>query len=227
MKRVAVVGMGFMGRTHYGVWRKLRGAKVVAVCDSNLARLTAGGKGNLGSTDAALDLKGVDVFSDFDEMLARGGVDIVDITLPTFLHPVMAKKAMSAGCDVLCEKPMALSAKICDEMLRAAKTHRRHLMIGQCTRFSDIHVYMKKLIDTGKYGISKTGDNPVQHPLAREGHFLIYPEFASLISEKVVFTQWRRGVGAYRPHNNLGIHLRMGSPLPSSRGFRRGCRAVA
>lgn len=152
MKRVAVVGMGFMGRTHYGVWRKLRGAKVVAVCDSNLARLTAGVKGNLGSTDAALDLKGVDVFSDFDEMLARGGIDIVDITLPTFLHPVMAKKAMSAGCDVLCEKPMALSAKICDEMLRAAKTHRRHLMIGQCTRFSDIHVYMKKLIDTGKYG---------------------------------------------------------------------------
>ena len=54
-----------------------------------------------------------------------------------------------------------------------------------------------------------------------------HPEFASLISEKVVFTQWRRGVGAYRHHNNLGIHLRMGSPLPSSRGFRRGCRAVA
>jgi CubicO group peptidase (beta-lactamase class C family) len=54
-----------------------------------------------------------------------------------------------------------------------------------------------------------------------------FPEFASLISEKVVFTQWRRGVGAYRPHNNLGIHLRMDSPSPSSRGFRRGCRAVA
>ena len=48
-----------------------------------------------------------------------------------------------------------------------------------------------------------------------------------MISEKVVFTLWRCGGGAYRPHNNLGIHLRMGSPLPSSRGFRRGCRAVA
>jgi len=152
MKRVAVVGMGFMGRTHYGVWRKLRGAKVVAVCDSNLARLTAKVEGNAGNADATLDLKGVGVFADFDEMLAKGGIDIVDITLPTFLHPVMVKKALAAGCDVLCEKPMALSAKVCDEMLAAAKRHRRRLMIGQCTRFSDIHVYMKKLIDTGKYG---------------------------------------------------------------------------
>ena len=53
---------------------------------------------------------------------------------------------------------------------------------------------------------------------ARNAQDRFLPEFASLISEKVVFTQWRRGVGAHRPHNNLGIHLRMGSPLPSSRG---------
>ena len=36
---VAIAGFGFMGRTHYGNWKKLRGAKVVAICDSNLAQL--------------------------------------------------------------------------------------------------------------------------------------------------------------------------------------------
>ena len=39
MKKIAIVGFGFMGRMHYGCWKKLRGAKVVAICDSNLAQL--------------------------------------------------------------------------------------------------------------------------------------------------------------------------------------------
>ena len=41
MKKVAIVGFGFMGKTHYGAWKKCRGAKVVAICDSNLSQLTA------------------------------------------------------------------------------------------------------------------------------------------------------------------------------------------
>ena len=49
--KVAIVGFGFMGRTHYGVWKKLRNAKVVCVCDSNLAQITAKTKGNLDEKD--------------------------------------------------------------------------------------------------------------------------------------------------------------------------------
>ena len=47
MKRVALVGFGFMGRTHYGAWKKCRGAKVVAVCVTNLAHLSAKVEGNI------------------------------------------------------------------------------------------------------------------------------------------------------------------------------------
>ena len=47
MKKVAIVGFGFMGKTHYGAWKKCRGAKVVAICDSNLAQLTAKVVGNI------------------------------------------------------------------------------------------------------------------------------------------------------------------------------------
>ena len=48
---VAIVGFGFMGRTHYGVWKKLRNARVACVCDSNLAQITAKTKGNLDVAD--------------------------------------------------------------------------------------------------------------------------------------------------------------------------------
>ena len=46
MKKVAIVGFGFMGRMHYGCWKRLGGAKVAALCDSNLAQLkrASGGK---------------------------------------------------------------------------------------------------------------------------------------------------------------------------------------
>ena len=46
MKKVAFVGFGFMGRMHYGCWKRLGGAKVAALCDSNLAQLkrASGGK---------------------------------------------------------------------------------------------------------------------------------------------------------------------------------------
>ena len=46
MKKVAIVGFGFMGRMHYGCWKRLCGAKVAALCDSNLAQLkrASGGK---------------------------------------------------------------------------------------------------------------------------------------------------------------------------------------
>ena len=88
MKRVAIVGFGFMGKAHCGAWKKCRGAKVTAVCDSNLAQLTAKVTGNIkGAADNSTLPDSVRVFDDFNAMLAAGGFDIVDITLPTPLHP--------------------------------------------------------------------------------------------------------------------------------------------
>ena len=153
MKKVAIVGFGFMGKTHYGAWRKCRGAKVVAICDSNLAQLTAKVKGNIkGVADNSAVPKSVKVYDDFAAMLAAGGFDIVDITLPTLLHPKMSVAALEAGYHVLCEKPMALELKDCDRMLAAAKKAKRELLIAHCVRFFPENVYVRELVRSGKYG---------------------------------------------------------------------------
>ena len=71
MNRVAIVGYGFMGKTHYGAWKKAPGAKVVAVCDSNLAQLTAKTVGNVkGAADNSKLPKTMKVYDSFDKMLA-------------------------------------------------------------------------------------------------------------------------------------------------------------
>lgn len=153
MKKVAIVGFGFMGKTHYGAWRKCRGAKVVAVCDSNLAQLTAKVVGNIkGAADNTALPKSVKVYEDFGTMLAAGGFDIVDITLPTLLHPKTTIAALQAGYHVLCEKPMALELKDCDRMLAAAKAAKRQLLVAQCVRFFPENAYVRELVKSGRYG---------------------------------------------------------------------------
>ena len=152
MKKIAIVGFGFMGRMHYGCWKKLRGAKVTALCDSNLAQMKKASGGNIAGADQSTDYGDAKIYDDFDAMLAAGGFDIVDITLPTPLHPGMSAKALAAGYNVLCEKPMALDAKACDRMLAAARKARGKFMVAQCLRFWPTYVYLKKLMEKGTYG---------------------------------------------------------------------------
>ena len=73
MTKIAIVGFGFMGRMHYGNWKKIRGAKVVAICDANLAQLTTVTGGNIAGSEATTDLSGVDIYDDFAKMVAAGG----------------------------------------------------------------------------------------------------------------------------------------------------------
>ncbi len=155
MKRlnVAIVGFGFMGRTHYGVWRRLRGARVACVCDSNLAQITAKTKGNLDVADDTDLPKSVRVYESFDEMLdAERGLDVVDVTLPTPLHAPMAVKALGRGLNVLCEKPMAVDAKTCDAMVAAEGRSRGKLMVAQCVRYWPEYVALKEYVDSGRFG---------------------------------------------------------------------------
>ena len=153
MRKIAIVGYGFMGRTHYGAWRKCPGAKVVAVCDSNLAQVTASVSGNIkGAADNSALPKSVKVWGDFGEMIAAGGLDVVDITLPTPLHAKMTIAALEAGCHVLCEKPMALALRDCDAMLAAAKKARRVLLVAQCVRFFPEYAWLADAVRCGRFG---------------------------------------------------------------------------
>ncbi len=176
MTRIAIAGFGFMGRMHYGNWKKMRGAKVVAICDANLAQLTRVTGGNLGVGATDTDFTGVAVYDDFAKMLSAGGFDAVDVTLPTPLHPDMSIAALKAGCHVLCEKPMALSVKDCDRMLAAARRARRTLLVAHCLRFWPEYVALKRIVDSGRYGnvvaASFRRSSPAPDPKGPHGWFL-------------------------------------------------------
>ena len=155
VKRVAIVGFGFMGRMHYGNWKKMKGAKVVALCDKDATQFTAPTKGgNISGADATTDFGEAIIYDDFDRMLAEAQPDVISLTLPTPLHVPLTVKALAAGVSVLCEKPMALNAADCNKMIQAAKKAPKgaKLMIAHCLRFWPSYVFLKKLVDSKKYG---------------------------------------------------------------------------
>ena len=154
MKRIGIVGFGFMGHAHFKNYKEINGAQVVAICDIVEQKLTGkyGPAGNIACTEQELDLTGCDVFTDADKMFKDADLDAVSITLPTFLHKEYTIKALNAGLDVICEKPMALNSADCQVMADAAEKCGKVLQVGHCIRFWPEYVKTKELVDSGKYG---------------------------------------------------------------------------
>lgn len=155
MIRVGIVGLGYMGRMHYRCWSSLPGARVTAVCEANPKTLAAAGEavsGNVSGAADRIDLESLRVVSTLDELIDSGEVDVVSITLPTFLHADATEKALSGGLHVLCEKPMALSVADCDRMIAAADASGKALQIGHCIRFWPEYTVARDLVRSGRYG---------------------------------------------------------------------------
>ena len=111
--RVGIIGIGFIGWIHWLAYHRLGGVKVVAISESIPERLAGDWrniKGNFGPPGEQVDLSGINTYANLDDLLRDPQVDLVDITLPTFLHADIAVRALEAGKHVFCEKPMALTA---------------------------------------------------------------------------------------------------------------------
>lgn len=162
MLKIGVVGIGRMGSHHVDMYQKLvsNGAdiKLAAICDVEQSRLdgTTTHIFNMG-TERERDLSSINKYTSIDDMLLHEKLDIVDVVAPTYLHCELSCKALEAGCDVMCEKPMALNAEQCDRMLETAKKHGRLLMIGQCLHFWREYVYLQEVIKQKTFGEVKGG----------------------------------------------------------------------
>jgi predicted dehydrogenase len=155
MARVGIAGLGFMGMIHYLAYQKLKGAKVVAMCETDATRLAGDWrsiKGNFGPPGQMMDLSGIARYSKIEELLADPKVDVVDICLPPAAHAQVAIAALRAGKHVLCEKPIALAAADARKMVATARERERLLFIGHVLPFFPEFQWAYKTASGGKYG---------------------------------------------------------------------------
>ena len=152
---VAVVGLGFMGVTHIKAYQQLKGAKIVAVCDA--VRLPVNGvlpgvAGNI-TGSGAIDLgRAVKVYRALDEVLADPEVEMVDLCVPTPMHPEQAIAALKASKHVLCEKPLALNSGRARDIVRAAASASAFFMPAMCMRFWPGWSCLKEVVTKKTYG---------------------------------------------------------------------------
>lgn len=160
MLRIGIIGLGFMGKMHYETYQALaKSAKVVAIADVDAKKLAgdwSGIGGNIATSGAKVDLAGVKMYANADDLIKDPNVDVVDITLPTYLHCEFAVKALKAGKHTICEKPMATSSEEAGRMVDAAREAGKLLLIGQCIRFWPAYAKAREIVLGGKYGAVKT-----------------------------------------------------------------------
>lgn len=112
---------------------------------------------------ALADIYGGKVYETADELFADPSIDAVSVCAANAYHAENTIKALKAGKDVLCEKPMATSLADCEAMLEAAKTSGKRLFIAQNQRLAPAHVKAKEILDSGRLG-------KVLHAVAMFGH---------------------------------------------------------
>jgi predicted dehydrogenase len=141
MLKVALIGVGFMGRMHSTVYGELENARVTAVIDSDLERASKEASKHEAPS-----------FRRLEEAFDNADIDAVDICLPTDLHRNFTVLSANYGKHILCEKPMALSTEDADDMILAAKENEVRLMIAHCIRFWPEYARLTELNQTGEFG---------------------------------------------------------------------------
>ena len=118
--RLAIIGTGGMAHAHAAEFGRIRGCRLVAVCDLDRARAEAfARKFGVG-----------EVYAGAAELLARSDAEAVSVVTPDADHAPTAIRCLRAGRHVLCEKPLALSHAEALRMVAAARRARAVNMVN-------------------------------------------------------------------------------------------------
>lgn len=139
--KVAVIGLGFMGRTHIQSLRRL-GVEVYGVAGITPEE----------AKSAAAELGIPKWYNNFDEAIADPEIKVVHLCTPNNLHFSQAKKALEGGKHVLCEKPLAMTSKESGELAELARKKGLFTAVNYNLRFYPICQEARARIQDGDLG---------------------------------------------------------------------------
>jgi predicted dehydrogenase len=158
---IGVVGAGAIAQlTHLPVLSKMRGAKLVALCDNDRPKARA--------LADRFDI--ADVYTDIEDLLEADELAALVIATPNHLHEPHVLSAIAAGIDVLCERPLALSARGVERIVNAAARAGRKVLVANNLRFrSDVQA-LSSFLRGGELGkLSGVRAGAYHHKRAEQG----------------------------------------------------------
>ena len=139
--KVAVIGVGTMGRHHARVYSELPEADLVAISDSDSIR-----------AESTANKFGIRAYTDHREMLEKEKPDAVSVVVPTAMHEKVGLDALDAGVHILIEKPIAATIEEGMHLIEKARAMKKQLMIGHVVRFDPALQALKQKLDAGELG---------------------------------------------------------------------------
>ncbi len=139
--RFAVVGCGHIGKRHAAMIEKNDECELVGLADIK--------------PKDQLDIEAFDVpfFKSIDELLNAGiDCDVINVCTPNGYHAEHSIKALDQNKHVVCEKPMALSKKDCEDIIFKALQMSRNVFVVMQNRYSPASEWIKEVITQKKLG---------------------------------------------------------------------------
>lgn len=136
--KVGIIGICGFGRFH-------------AEAFAELGWTVAAGADRSEELRAVTERFGAEPYRDYRELLARGDLDAVSVSLPPRLHPEVVIAAREAGLPVFCEKPIAPSAAEAEALL-AAVGEGAPVAVGFSLRYHPAYRRLRELIRSGELG---------------------------------------------------------------------------
>jgi scyllo-inositol 2-dehydrogenase (NAD+) len=158
---VGVVGVGEMGKRHAeNIRRLIPEGRLVAIADVAIQR----------AKEVAEELEIERAYSNIEELVQDKQIDAVLIATPDKFHAQSIRAAASAGKDILCEKPLALTLGDAHAALTEVSRAGVRLQVGFMRHYDPAYVSAKKRIDAGEIGtpvvFKSVGRDKDQPPLA-------------------------------------------------------------
>ncbi len=139
--RVALVGCGRISHNHVQAIARIDGLDLVAACDADVER-----------AKAIAEPLGIPSFTSYEKMLSEIPCEVVAIATPSGLHPSQGVIAARAGKHVVTEKPMAISLRGADELVRACDDAHVQLFVVKQNRLNAPVQMLRRAVERGRFG---------------------------------------------------------------------------
>jgi predicted dehydrogenase len=146
---VAIIGTKFMGKAHSNAWLN---APHFFDMEIKPVLKVACGRNKADCVEFADRWGWEEIETDWRKVVTRDDVDIIDVSVPTYLHHEIAIAAARAGKHIFLEKPFALSLEEAQEMLDAAEDAGVVHYVNHNYRRCPAVRLAKRLIDEGAVG---------------------------------------------------------------------------
>lgn len=131
-----MIGTGFISNTHIEAFKLRKDVYVKAISDSDQGLLIRKGR--------SWGIK--ELYPDYQFMLKDKTIDVIDVMTPHYLHKKCVCDALKAEKDVICEKPLTISEKDVDEIMKVSESTKKRVFVKQYLRFSRCYQKARDLI---------------------------------------------------------------------------------